>query len=446
MSKSKQTEGKIKNGLKYIYIPNNNIYTFSLVIAFKVGGRDETDSDFGYSHLLEHMLFKGTTKRPTAQDISEEFEHLGGSHNATTSQHITNYYIKAPKENFEKCVDLLFDMVFNSIIRSEDLEMEKKVVIEEFNRMRDNPSAACIENTIKGVFQDHPLGQSVIGDRESIMAFDRNKVYDYYKKFYNPANATVSIAGNIGKIGRAKLRSLLSKYTSKKFADITSKYTNPLKTQSLTLQIAPRLAIETRESAQQCAIIVAFPCMNQYDMKQICPMQVLENILGGGLSSRLFVAIRVNAGLAYSVDADSIFFEDAGTFVISTAVEKDSLLVNKNSGGDGGMAIILSELEKVLQNGVTQDELDRAKMNIVNKLSMAYEDTHAIALYYNEQVMMKYKPKHKISDFIECIKKVTLKQVNDIARKYLSLDKMTIGVVGNYTQEQIVDYLKQRFL
>ena len=132
--------------------------------------------------------------------------------------------------------------------------------------------------------------------------------------------------------------------------------------------------------------------------------------------------------------------------MISASVEKDSLLVNKNSGGDGGLAIILSELEKVLQDGVTQDELDRAKMNIVNKLSMAYEDTHAIALYYNEQVMMRYKPRCKISDFIEYIKKVTLKQVNDIARKYLSLDKMTIGVVGNYTQDQILDYLKQRFL
>ena len=182
MTKSKQIiVGKIKNGLKYIYIPNNNIYTFSLVIAFKVGGKDETDSDFGYSHLLEHMLFKGTTKRPTAQDISDELEHLGGSHNATTSQHITNYFIKAPKENFEKCMDLLFDIVFNSIIRIEDPRIRKKVVIEEFNRMRDNPTAACIENTIKEVFQDHPLGQSVIGDRESIMAFDRNKVYDYYK-------------------------------------------------------------------------------------------------------------------------------------------------------------------------------------------------------------------------------------------------------------------------
>ena len=177
----KYLEGKLKNGLKYIYIPDPNIMTFTLIVAFKVGSRDETDGVYGYSHLLEHMLFKGTTRRPKAKDISDEFELLGGSFNATTSQCITNYYIKAPDENLEKCMDLLFDITFNSIIRSVDLEMEKKVVVEEFNKMMDSPTASCIEMSMKEIFKDHPLGQSVIGTKESILGFDREKVYKYYK-------------------------------------------------------------------------------------------------------------------------------------------------------------------------------------------------------------------------------------------------------------------------
>lgn len=446
---TKYTKGTLKNGLKYIYIPNPKIYTFSLAIAFKVGSRDETDSDFGYSHLLEHMLFKGTTNRPTAQEISDEFEKLGGSHNATTSQHITNYFIKAPTDNFEKCMDLLCDMAFNSIIRESDLELEKKVVIEEFNRMRDNPVAVCLENSFQDIFNNHPLGQSVIGNIDSINSFNRRKVYEYYKKFYNPANATISIVGNIGKITKKNIIKTLAKFTSKKFADITSTYVNPIKTQKLLPQIAPCLNIETRPDTQQCAIVIGFPCMNQYDIKNICAMQILETILGGGLSSRLFVGIRVKAGLAYTVDASSVHFEDAGAFIISTAVEQDSLLINSNSTNgdiDGGLPIILTIIEDVLQNGVTQDEMDRAKTNIINKLSMVYEDTHAISLYYNEQMIMNYKPIITIDDFIKHIKQITLSNVHNIAKEYLSLDKMTIGVVGNYTIEQILSYLRQRFL
>ena len=142
---NKHIKGVLPNGLKYIYIPDSNIMTFTLVIAFKVGSRDETEGDCGYSHLLEHMLFKGTSRRPKAKDISQEFELLSGSFNATTSQCITNYYIKAPDENFEKSMDLLFDITFNSIIRSVDLEMEKKVVVEEFNKMMEDPMATSIE-------------------------------------------------------------------------------------------------------------------------------------------------------------------------------------------------------------------------------------------------------------------------------------------------------------
>ena len=117
--------------------------------------------------------------------------------------------MKAPDENFEKCMDLLFDITFNSIIRSVDLETEKKVVVEEFNKMMDSPMATSVELSIKEIFEDHPLGQSVIGTKESILGFDRDKVYKYYKHFYTPSNCTVSIAGNIGNIKEDKLKKLL---------------------------------------------------------------------------------------------------------------------------------------------------------------------------------------------------------------------------------------------
>lgn len=486
--------GVLKNGLKYIYIPDQNIMTFTLVIAFKVGSRDETDEDFGYSHLLEHMLFKGTTRRPKAKDISEELEFLGGSFNATTSQCITNYYIKAPEENLEKCMDLLFDITFNSIIRSVDLETEKKVVVEEYNKMLDSPMATCVELSIKKIFKDHPLGQSVIGTKESILGFERDKVYKYYKHFYTPNNCTVSIAGNIGKVTEQKLVKLLEKYThncpkSKKSTEsnkkicqnITSNFRNPKQSIPIEIQKVPQLEVQTRENIQQCAIMIGFPTTNRYNTNDIYSLNIAANVLGGGLSSRLFMEVREKAGLAYTIKADNIFFQDSGLFMITTAIEKNSLLFSNlddekiditnlsqshSSSGNheniqeekqekqetqtkqeknGGLKIILKVLEDVLRDGITEDELFRSKTNIVNKLAMSYEDTHTIAMYYNEVIMMEHSPILSINDFIKGIKNVKLKQVNDTIKKYLSFDKMTACIIGDYDKKQIIEYLAKQF-
>jgi len=484
-------QGQLKNGLKYIYIPNPHIMTFTLAIAFKVGSRDEKDDVFGYSHLLEHMLFKGTTRRPKAKDISEEFEILGGSFNATTSQCITNYYIKAPSENIEKCMDLLFDIAFNSIIRSVDLETEKKVVVEEYNKMIDSPMATCVELCIKEVFKDHKLGQSVIGTKESIMGFDRGRLYEYYKHFYTPSNCTVSIAGNTKGMDNNKIKSLLEKYThhcpenlknkksnkNKKTLcqNITSTFANPKQSVSLEIQTRPRLHVEKRDSTQQCAIMLGYPCMNRYNINDIYALRVAASILGGGLSSRLFVAVREKAGLAYTIKADTIYFQDAGMFMITTAIEKNSLLFShisedkiditnqnnihqtgiasrnqesvkpKKEKQDGGLSIILNVLENVLRDGVSYEEVERSKTNIVNKLSMSYEDTHAIALYYNEIVMMEHENIITIEEFIKGITNIKLSDVNKIIKEYLSFEKMTLCVVGNYDQSQIMKYLSDHF-
>ena len=482
----KYINGKLENGLKYIYIPDPNVMTFTLIVAFKVGSRDEKDDAFGYSHLLEHMLFKGTTRRPKSKDISQEFELLSGSFNATTSQCITNYYMKAPDENFEKCMDLLFDITFNSIIRSVDLEMEKKVVVEEFNKMMDSPMATSVELSIKEIFEDHPLGQSVIGTKESILGFDRDKVYKYYKHFYTPSNCTVSIAGNIGNIKEDKLKKLLQKYTnvckgkletgkskSKLCQNITSDFVNPKQSIPLKIQEKPKLKVQTRDNTQQCAIMIGYPSATRYNMNDIFALNIAATVLGGGLSSRLFLEVREKAGLAYTIKADNIFFQDSGLFMITTAIEKNSLLlshvdetkldiintgdshdrgvksdvvVSKKSKNDkGGLTIILKVMEDILRDGITEDELLRSKTNLVNKLAMSYENTHTIAMYYNEMLMMEHSPIVTINDFIKGIKSMKIKQVNEVIRKYLSFEKMTICVVGNYTEKQIIENLSKQF-
>jgi predicted Zn-dependent peptidase len=448
MEKNKVVE-TLSNNLQYVYLPNENILTFTLIISFKVGSRDETEEYIGSSHLLEHMLFKGTTRRKYFKTINEEFDELGGSYNATTSKNITNYYIKAPANNLKKCMDLLFDIVFNSIIRSNDLEMEKKVVIEEYHRMLDNNSATCVENAFSSVFQGHPLEKSTIGTKEKILGFQRDKVYEYYKKYYNPANAVVSICGNIGKVSKKQLRNMLEYYTrNSKKNKITSTFSNPVQKIQLPEQKFPRLKIIHKPSAKQCAIVVAFPCMGVYDFENIFILKTFSFILGGGLSSRLFIEIREKAGLAYSIDTETEHYQDTGIFFINTAIEKSSLFNNPNKKGpnDGGLYIVLKTLEKVLKDGVTDEEVNKAKNNFENKISMVYENTHTMAQFYNEQILLKYPKLISIEEFLENIRKVTSGKINKLIRQVLDLKKMSICVSGDYTKKQVYQYLKKRFL
>ena len=260
--------------------------------------------------------------------------------------------------------------------------------------------------------------------------------------------------------------------------NITSKFNNPKQSIPLKVQKAPKLRVEKRDKSQQCAIMIGYPTTTRYNASEMYALNIAANILGGGLSSRLFMAVRENAGLAYTIKADTIFYQDTGLFMITTAIEKNSLLFNKidtskpditnvkqdnihshsqinnetiiKEGGKknktGGLSIILKVMEDILRDGVTDEELIRAKTNIVNKLAMSYENTHTIAMYYNEMVMMEHSPIISINDFIKGIKNIKLKDVNEVIRKYLSFDKMTICIVGNYTEKQILDYLSTQFL
>jgi len=365
--------------------------------------------------------------------------------------------------------------------------MEKKVVVEEFNRMMDNPMATSVEISVKEIFEDHPLGQSVIGTKESILGFDRDKVYKYYKHFYTPSNCTVSIAGNIGNIKEDKLKKLLEKYTnvckgkdpktgkSKICQNIVSDFVNPKQSIPLKIQEKPKLKVQMRDNIQQCAIMIGYPSATRYNMNDIFALNIAATVLGGGLSSRLFLEVREKAGLAYTIKADNIFFQDSGLFMITTAIEKNSLLfsnvdedenkiditntsdhhdrgvksdvvVSKKSKNDkGGLTIILKVMEDILRDGITEDELLRSKTSLVNKLAMSYENTHTIAMYYNEMLMMEHSPIITINDFIKGIKSMKIKQVNEVIQKYLSFEKMTICVVGNYTKKQIIEYLSKQF-
>ena len=434
---------ELKNGLRYIHIPNNRIKTFSLVIAIKVGSRDEDLKDIGSSHLLEHMLFKGTRKHPTFEKIQELLDSYG-TYNAYTAKNCTCFYIKAPSSKFRECISLFFNMMFHSLISKSAMEMEKNVVIEELKRMKDDHQKFTIHEIMKKIFKNHPLEKSVIGTEESIKNFDRDLVYKYYKHHYNPNNMVVSICGNIGKYG-SKLKKMLELFTSKKYINNDSTFRNPVQKVPFCNQSHPNLIVKTHDG-NQCALTIGFPCVNMYQ-KQVYALKIINIILGGGMSSRLFKEVRTKAGLAYNIFSGEELYQDAGFIYLNAGIEKNSLFKNKNiNKKPGALYIILKEFEKIANKGITQKELDFAKEKIENDIALMYEGTDDVALYYAEQILFDYPNILSFDDYLNNIKSLRLDYVNKVIKETFDFKKLNISIIGNYEHKEVLDYLLKTFL
>ena len=246
---------KLNNGLNCLLIPNkSNVDLFSIEIFVRVGSRDEDDITRGISHLLEHLLFKGTKKRKSYKEIKTEFDLYGGHYNASTSKNMTCYYLTAPTKYISKCLNLLSDILFNSVLKQKDIDKEKPVVIEELYKMLDNPTYALIL-AISSCFKGHPLEYLIIGTEDHINKFDRKIIYKYYKKYYKPSNMFLSICGNYPK----NIKEIIQKNFNKKCKN--NVYLNPVPKTKLQAQNEPRINV-LKMKKEQTTISIVFPTYN----------------------------------------------------------------------------------------------------------------------------------------------------------------------------------------
>jgi len=427
----------LENNLKYVLIPNNHIKSFSFYVFVKVGSRDENEKNRGSSHLLEHMLFKGTNKRPSYKIINKELDYLGGMFNAFTTKNITGYFIKAPSKLLEKSIDILSDLLFNSLIRLEEIEKEKQVVIEELSRMLDNNDRYSLEIAFKMALKNHPLEHLVIGTKKHIENYSRQDIIKYYKKYYNPSNMCISVCGNFGKNIHTLIRNSFMPETK-------SKYINPIPKIALKIQNIPRINVLKKQNNEQTSISITFPTCNMYDIKNTFICQIISNIFGGGVSSRLYEEIREKEALAYSVSVDCEFFQDAGIFYMVTGVDKDSLFENNNlKNSNGALFVLLNELNK-LAKGVKEDELKRVKETIIRKLIVQQEDSSTIAEFYGYQLVYD-KSIINIEESEKMLNNINLKDVNNMCYELFDFSKMNISIIGNYEKKTVIDYVYDKF-
>jgi len=404
----------LKNGIRLITAPLKETQTASLLVLVKVGSRQEAKSIEGISHFVEHLMFKGTKRRPTTLDLSKELDGIGAEYNAFTGKDVTGYYIKADAKHLSLAIDMLSDMLGESLFRAEEIEKEKGVIVEEINMYEDNPLMQVEGMLEEMIFDGGELGHQIAGSRETVRAANREKIANYKKKYYTGANIVIGLAG---KFNTDQLKDLKSKFKFNRGAKSKIK-------ESIINQKSPRVDLKYKETEQVQAAL-GFPAFSYHDPRSYA-LQLMAVILGGNMSSRLFINVREKKGLAYFVRAWPNLYEDAGALVIQAGLDKSRI--------EEAIVTILGELNG-LKAGVTAEELQRAKDFIAGKMALDLEDSMSIAEWYanlelNDRKLMT--PQEKLKK-IMAVKESDIKKV---ASDIFDLNRVNLAVVGPFKDDK----------
>lgn len=345
----------LDNGLRIILEEIPTVRSLTIGIWIKTGSRFETKEENGISHFIEHMLFKGTSKR-NAQQIAEEFDAIGGEVNAFTSKEYTCLYAKVLDTHESFAIEILADMVLNSLFDSVELEREKKVILEEIFMTKDIPDDIIHDHLSAICYKDHPLAQPILGTEENIKAITREDLLHYMKKYYVPKNMVISIAGNV--------KPDYLEEVSDHFLHLDNDHLPSLK--EMHKPIFHSGIYKEEKVIEQAHLAIGFNGLSSTD-KDHYAMVMLNNLLGGGMSSRLFQEIREKQAMAYSIYSFHNSYEDSGLLTIYAGTSHS--MINKAEDQ------ILSIIKDMSRNGVTDIELDRSKQQLKGLLLLGIEGT-----------------------------------------------------------------------
>ena len=399
----------LDNGLRVITSTMPHICSVSIGIFIGIGSRYETETEAGVSHFIEHLLFKGTTKRPTARIISEAIEGVGGVLNGGTGKELAVYWCKVAQPHLTLALDVLVDMLLHSKFKPEEIERERQVIIEEINMNKDSPSQQVDMLIDELLWPGHPLGRDIAGSRESVAAISREAILNYQSQ-YQPESTVVSIAGNVQhEEVVAIVNQALGNWASRRQHPAYSPYQEKL---------ARRLQIENRDT-EQVHLCLALPGLSLFHPQRFI-LDLLNVILGEGMSSRLFVEIRDNLGLAYSIHSYVDHFLDSGSLSIHAGVETKNL--------ETAITAILEQLS-LLKEPIPATELSKAKELSKGRLLLQMEDSRHVAGWLGGQEVLTERILTP-DEVISIIDAITAEELKQVAQEIMVGDKLRLAVVG----------------
>lgn len=407
----------LKNGLTVLMVPSSDAESVVVDFFVKTGSRSETPKENGISHFLEHFLFKGTKKYPTALAISEIVDSIGGEMNASTGKEFTQYYIKAHHSYLAMIFEVLTDMLQNPLLDKEELEREKGVIVEEINMYKDMPMAE-IENVLEGtMWPKTALGRDIGGTKETVTKFTAEMFVRYMNSHYQPGNMILGVSG--------KFKTKHIEFLAKKFWSEVANHKTAGWERVKDYQNSERIKIQYKDT-KQAHLALGFKGLNYNDKKNPAA-SVLSAVLGGGMSSRLFIEVRERRGLAYYVRSSNSNFQDTGMFQIGAGVQVGKI--------EEAIKVILQELGRIKAFSLDPKELKKAKEYIKGKNTLALEDNQVKLDWYLEQEAFNKKVQAPVEYFAD-IDKVSAADVKKAANYFFQKNKMTLAIIGPYKSEK----------
>jgi len=412
-------------------VPMPGLESATVIIWVKTGSRREEKRINGISHFLEHMVFKGSEKRASAKEISETVDAIGGEFNAATSKDWTNFYIKARVGSLETAFDVLSDMVLRPILAPEEIEREKGTIVQEIAMYEDTPAIKIQDVFENLIFSGNSLAWDVAGDAKSVRTIQKDDFVRYRSIYYHPENMLVTVSGGVD---RNEVIKLAEKYFGKfQIPNLKSQANNKLQIFKPT-QGKPQYMLKTKKTDQTNFILGFLGDPRGYKNKYV--QSVLSGILGGGMSSRLFIEVRERRGLAYSVRTSGDRFDDIGYFGAYAGVDP------KKAGE--AISVILDQYYGISnkQYPITNGELKKAKEYIKGHVALSLEDTNAVADFFGEQEL--FLPKVLTPEEIyQKIDAVTIDEVVLEAKRLFNPKSLNLAIIGPYKDGQkFIELLK----
>lgn len=399
----------LPNGIRVITEVMPHVRSVSIGIWIGSGSRGETPEQNGISHFIEHMVFKGTKHR-SAEEIARSVDSIGGGLDAFTSKELVSYNTKVLDEHTPIAFDVLSDLVLNPLFREEDIEKEKGVILEEIKMEVDNPEYLIHEIFSSNFWRDHPLGKPILGTRDTVRKFDRDMLSGYFRLNYSPSNILITAAGHLDHANLVRL-------TEERFSSLA-----PMPDLSPVHPPKPhaRMVFRNKASLEQVHVYLGVPAYAlPHESRFIC--YVLNTVLGGGMSSRLFQNIREKQGLAYSVYSELSMYRDAGCLAIcaGTSVESARKVVLS----------IMQELRQMRDEQVSAEELRRAKDHLKGSFMLGLESTSSRMGNLARQEMY-FGRFFSLDEMLESIESVTAEQVQHVAQEFFEPDRVALTMLG----------------
>jgi predicted Zn-dependent peptidase len=400
----------LPNGLTILTEEMRHIRSVSLGIWIKTGSRHETAESNGISHFVEHMLFKGTQTRP-AEQIAREVDSIGGNMDAFTAKECICFDVKVLDEHLPVAWDILSDLVLHPTFDQKELARERGVILEEIKMDEDNPDYLVHEIFTQNFWKDHPLGKPILGTKETVRRFEQPMLFDYYGRYFIPNNMILAVAGNMD---HDRVVELVAQHFLSLPSGPNGFYQAAPKTQS-------RIIMRNKKALEQVQLCIGVPSLSIGHEKRFASY-ILNTVLGGGMSSRLFQSVRERQGLAYAIYSELNPFRDTGCLSIYAGTSREAATKVVQS--------VVAEFRRLKQEAITPDELRRSKDQLKGNLMLSLESSTARMSNLARQEMY-FDRFYSMDEIIDRVEGVTAEEVMQLAQSCFTTENIAVTVLGN---------------